>query len=800
MESKDKISRLKSFKKETDIHDLLDELLPKMGYNDVTITHERGNAPEYGKDVIASIYNEIDDVKEWTAFVVKKGDVAGSTGVVKEIEGQIDECFEYSYKSPTVGANIRINNVKVVINGKYKDAAKTKILTKGDAINANVKFWDVDTLIKHIDRSHHHYWIEGSKSYRQYAELVLGKASLDKNLRTFGINEEKIKKIIECFIKPKLSEYITDDDGNLTTKSRECHSIVNIPENAIIVGDAGSGKSTLIDTLVSDVLLQNSYRNDTEYFPINLKFTRLLDAEFDLAEAIKNWFNEPEIKAFGIDIDSVIKENRCVLFIDALDEIAENSLKEKCLASILRFRDDYPNIKVYCTSRSSDYLLDKSRELGFTYLKINAPSNQQIDQYLSSYFSTDMVKCDRLRKSLQDSEILNKMPKTPLTLSLITVIFDETGMEIPATISDLYDQFTDVMLGVYNLDNTTQLLDAGVKRRLLSHIAHYYHKKNIQSLEEALLIKEINTFSTERGHDYSAELVLNEIMGKTGMLFKNDKQEIQFKHLSFQEYFTAFEYYNFRPQETGDFTKKFNNLWWQSVAIFYAGMSKDAPKLIKTILDESRPSNFLESINNTGGIGRLLQALYNSDIKERTKGVERGMENMIFGTEFLMETDDPKYNFWKNLSKYGIIQSFAAWFQMNNWSITMLNPLQNRFEELVVIHDSGKIDEQNLYELEYQMHTISILLASPTFGIYAPYTKFLQVRKSKRLELEALIDFNFQLLERDTSKDIRNSDEFKIIHRKIHKLRKRISTIKGIEKLVNIPVKKLVEKANKELK
>jgi len=89
----------------------------------------------------------------------------------------------------------------------------------------------------------------------------------------------------------------------------------------------------------------------------------------------------------------------------------------------------------------------------------------------------------------------------------------------------------------------------------------------------------------------------------------NDKDEISFKHQSFQEYFTAYEIFHHRQADRKLFINKFNNLWWQNVAIFYAGMAKDSPKFLEEILEMSKPTNLAECISNTGGIGKLLQAL-----------------------------------------------------------------------------------------------------------------------------------------------------------------------------------------------
>ena len=36
-----------TIKKETDIHMILEELLPEMGFSDVKVTHEKGNKPSF---------------------------------------------------------------------------------------------------------------------------------------------------------------------------------------------------------------------------------------------------------------------------------------------------------------------------------------------------------------------------------------------------------------------------------------------------------------------------------------------------------------------------------------------------------------------------------------------------------------------------------------------------------------------------------------------------------------------------------------------------------------------------------
>lgn len=139
MLEKDKLQKLKEIPKETDIHTLLYELLNEMNYKDVQITHESGNVPEYGKDLIASRYDEIEDIWEWTAFVVKKGDLTGTSQTNIEIKAQVEECFHYSFDSLKNG-NIKISKVKIVTNGKINSGALQKFNRDDFYKNPNISF------------------------------------------------------------------------------------------------------------------------------------------------------------------------------------------------------------------------------------------------------------------------------------------------------------------------------------------------------------------------------------------------------------------------------------------------------------------------------------------------------------------------------------------------------------------------------------------------------------------------------------------------------------------------------------
>ena len=509
-----------------------------------------------------------------------------------------------------------------------------------------------------------------------------------------------------------------------------------------------------------------------------------------MEKAVCNYFESDWNKEFCIDPKSILNTASCVIFIDALDELPVNEEKEKALMAINVFYQKYPTIKIICSSRPSDFLFYNCKDLGFKYLEISPLNKGQIKEFLDSYFSDNVTKSKRLLKSLKDTGILDKLPQTPMTLALITIIFDDTEVEIPATITDLYRQFVDLLIGKYTQENTIEIIEVGAKHRLLCYLAMYLHKNLKQSISRYNLQVLIENYVKERGHKFKTEQIIADIINNTGLLFINEKDEIQFKHLSFQEYFTAYEIFYHCPEERNLFIDNFNNLWWQNVALFYAGMTKDAPGLIAEILDKSKPQTFEDYISNTGGIGRLLQSLYNTPLQSRSQGVSRCLENTDLLIKDILDVDNKDINgLWRCFSKYQIMQIFGGWFAWNHWSVTLVEPLKHQFGTLISGIDDD-LEENNRFSLEYKLFLICSVLASDDFVSFEEFKQLVDKTKSKDLSLCATIDMHYRRLLEKLPEDVKSNDTFKKIGKKIeHRMR----NLGDIAPSVNIPINRQID-------
>ncbi|HYG14699.1 MAG TPA: NACHT domain-containing protein [Bacteroidia bacterium] len=741
MKPSEKIEKILTISPETAIHEMLFDLLKKIGYTDVTLTHERGNVPENGKDIVCSTFNPLDNKKEWTAFVVKKGNIKGTSTGVQEVRAQIDDCFRYSWNSLAQGKNIKINKVKVVATHKFTSGAVTKILGDDYFSNPNVSFWGVDEIVEALDKYYPIYWQEGSRIYKKYIEIFLEKSRENELSKAISIKGGKIKSILEVAMQPRLYEIATSDEGEVRKRSYDVHDLAMINDNCVIVGPPGSGKSTLFKLLSNDIIKQNSIRGDYELYPLIIRFSDLVQCDFDFKKVLENHFENNDYTDFGLDAEILLANQNFILFIDALDEVGTSDLKERALQAVQDFKQTFPKVRIYCTSRPADSLHSSCQKLKFRFIEIDSVSNKQAEQYIDRYFDGDQAKCKRLLKSLKDSNILEKLPKTPLTLALITAIFDENEIEIPATISDIYKHFVDLLL-TKSVKNTTDLLAVGVHRSVLSFIAEYLHINKVTSVAYTKLTTLVSNFAAERGHKYDVDKLLEDILADIGVLIKNERSEVEFKHLSFQEYFTAYQFYNHNINGKDNFINNFNDLWWQNVAIFYAGMTKDSPELIDAILKNSVPKNFREYLMNLSGIGYLIQALYNTKIDTRVMALKRNTNNAKKALDFLLSHEGEEYNILRSLYKtrFGAFWVTTHWFEFHHNSITLKDPLLKYFNELAVDILSLDVNSKDREYKEFEAFFIANTITEIDDSDLTIINQLLNITNPKNYLVTALID------------------------------------------------------------
>lgn len=534
MNYKDKIEKLKSFPNEREFRFFLMDLLKRTGFKDIQLAHKQ-REPEFGKDIIASLDHQLDK-KEWYAFIVKHGRILGGTDIIENIKNQIKQSFEY----PFIGVNgheIKVNKVRIVTNELISGGAIRAIQTSPVLKTySNYEFWSHERLIELIDDKYSDFWLPGDFLSKEYKKALSNSIKNEFEIKELGVTklpESKIQKLLNLFIMPRLIEFSPVKDTRLNKKIAHkrisIDQIVNSNDSFIIEGDPGSGKSRLVNKLIC-IFLDSILMAEKRTFPVKLNLQNLKENNYDIESTLK--FEIKELIPGQINLIDFDKFN-FIIFIDSVDDLYTDDINS--LSNNVAGMLEKNNYRFIITARSLEKLSIKKNGKNTRELYLQNFNQKQIEVFIKKYFE-DMNRGKRLLDVLKESNILDKLPTTPLTITLISLLYENTDYEIPATLTDIYNDFVNILLGKLEVRSKVQLIDLELKKRIFAFVAYEMLNEKKFEIEKSEFFHKINSFLSPKGIEISNAENLERLIMNSGLLYIDRNNMIGFKHLSFLEY------------------------------------------------------------------------------------------------------------------------------------------------------------------------------------------------------------------------------------------------------------------------
>ncbi|PTX58825.1 hypothetical protein C8N46_112133 [Kordia periserrulae] len=754
MTIKAKKEKLKEFKNENEFREFLIDFLTKCGFKNILHTHRYGS-PEQGKDIIGRIENQITGV-DWFAFVVKKGRVSGGTNEIETIKNQISQSFEYPYKGIN-GEKIKINKVVVITNENFTNGAQSQI-NESPRLSSynNFNFWWNENLIPKIDENYPDFWLPGDAFAKEYSKNFISQLKKEIRIRDFTIpkvDDKKIQKLLDIFIEPKLTVKELEEDKKtkektIKNKKFNIKALEIIDENLLLSGEQGVGKTKLLNNLARRLADSNlMYRN--KQIPVIIKALQLREYDFNIEELIKNLLKKYSDIFFD---EETLKEYRIVPFVDDFD-LLRNSEKEKIKEGLEK----------YCDNNSTNFILTYSKdEINFSSsiksIKIHSFNNKQIESFINKFFeSTDKAK--KFYRILNESDILSKLPTTPLTISLISLLYDENNFEIPATLSDIYTDFVNVLLGRLEVYNKTDLLIYNLKKRIFTSLALKMLDERNYEIRLIDFILFVNEFLSDRSYETQSESDILEIIEKSGLLYITDKKVVGFKQQAFIEFLASVEiYHHKRESHYEKLIINFNDVTWQNTTIFYAGHSKELQLIIDDVINKSPNENIKDWLINSSGMGYLSQALYQTKPVERKKLVMKALDNLILCYDKMKEMTSEKGTFLYDMPLPLLLGTLNHWFNENFKSITLKGTLNMSFEEV--------FNSENNFENNFKGLMIATTLMNPYINDEENFSRLIDRQEFISHPILPLVaDFSMELgmiHKRNVNKDLKKKIEDQI--------------------------------------
>lgn len=257
----------------------------------------------------------------------------------------------------------------------------------------------------------------------------------------------------EFYIPPKLAPahagnsyrtyqhliYFTSDLFALYDYQEQWRNIFCLQDVIYIIGGAGYGKSLFLKNIINNAMKLNI--EDAEDYLLIFCDLKSFLADENGKKTLPDFFQESMIKPTGLDditkdfIHYYLRIGRCIVLLDALDEVPKGERRELHKKVISFFQNNNPNNKICITSRDRGFIPEENIEA----LEIAPLTPADIEAYiekmilLKKFKKEDKVRFMEQAQELIDKDFLNNF----LILSLLVNIF-KSERKLPENKIELY--------------------------------------------------------------------------------------------------------------------------------------------------------------------------------------------------------------------------------------------------------------------------------------------------------------------------------------------------------------------------
>ncbi len=341
-------------------------------------------------------------------------------------------------------------------------------------------------------------------------------------------------------------------------------------KHIVILGQPGAGKSTLLDylTLIFTGHINYPLRADLKK-PLPI-FVRLRDLG---TRQLLQWLESPANvglkKVPAGYFERNLKSGNCIVFLDGLDEVLDEQVHKHVVGEILSFANEYPDNWIVVTCRVAgwreqlpnfrqysvqEFDRDDVRQfIGNWYREVTrteennklgaSPRPEAIREAEERAYQVSLKQAENLWEALLKNESLLRIARTPLILSLVTLVHKNRTADLPKGRARLYRECLDILLDIWDSkDKGIVLPDApspNDKLFALKTIAFHYVEQGLLEMDIEGLEKLVAPLLKDLTKQVGAQSLIRQIHERSGVLVEQAIGKYGFAHRALHDYLAA---------------------------------------------------------------------------------------------------------------------------------------------------------------------------------------------------------------------------------------------------------------------
>ncbi|MEQ8464246.1 NACHT domain-containing protein [Coleofasciculus sp. E1-EBD-02] len=367
----------------------------------------------------------------------------------------------------------------------------------------------------------------------------------------------------------------------------------------VILGDPGSGKSTLAQYVALDWA-----EKPTKTIPLLIEL-RNYARDRTLPKTFLEFIHQGAAAICHLNqhrLDEVLEAGDAFVLFDGLDEIFDPVARDTLITEIIRFTNQYPQVRVMVTSRIIGYKAQRLRDAQFRHFTLQDFEAEQIQAFVQKWhdlaFGNQPDKPrlqNRLQRAINESPAIRELAGNPLLLTMMAIL--NRNRELPRERAELYDEASRVLLHEWDIEKglppdeklSPDTITRKEKQAMLRRVAYQMQAApqglagnliNVDELER-ILAGYLETLQDVEKPRTVSRLIIKQLRERNFILCFSGADCYSFVHRTFLEFFCAWEFvWQFKEKQSLSIeelkTEVFGKHWqeesWHEVLRLIAAM------------------------------------------------------------------------------------------------------------------------------------------------------------------------------------------------------------------------------------